>query len=100
MKPTQILQRLCKDNKLESPHYFQDRVVISRYCMTFSEQEVLRWNGPTTCKNRDEHLALAVLHRWHEVPRIGCKVNCFKLNSLFRYMFILLIFRSDRSRTH
>ncbi|KAG4068663.1 hypothetical protein HA402_002354 [Bradysia odoriphaga] len=74
MKPTQILQKLCKENKLETPHYFQDRVVISRYCMTFSEEEVLMWNGPTTCKNRDEHLALAVLHRWEEIPRIGCKI--------------------------
>lgn len=74
MKPTQILQRLCRENKLEQPHYFQDRVVISRYCMTFSEQEVVQWNGPLTCKNRDEHLALAVLHRWHEMPRIGCRI--------------------------
>lgn len=79
MKPTQILQKLCKENKLETPHYFQDRVVISRYCMTFSEEEVLMWNGPTTCKNRDEHLALAVLHRWEEIPRIGCKVILYQL---------------------
>lgn len=74
MKPTQILQKLCKENKLETPHYFQDRVVIGRYCMTFSEEEVLGWNGPTTCKNRDEHLALAVLHRWSEIPSVGCKI--------------------------
>lgn len=80
MKPTQILQKLCKENKLETPHYFQDHVVISRYCMTFSDEEVLLWNGPTTCKSRDEHLALAVLHRWDEVPRIGCKVTYRQLS--------------------
>lgn len=74
MKPTQILQKMCKENKLESPHYFQDRVIIGRYCMTFSEEDVLAWNGPTTCKNRDEHLALGVLHRWSEIPRVGCKI--------------------------
>ncbi|XP_031628335.1 otoferlin isoform X2 [Contarinia nasturtii] len=74
MKPTQILQKLCKESKLETPHYFQDRVVIGRYCMTFSEEEVFAWNGPTTCKNRDEHLALAVLHRWSEIPNVGCKI--------------------------
>lgn len=74
MKPTQILQKLCKENKLETPHYFQDRVLIGRYCMTFSEDEVFAWNGPTTCKNRDEHLALAVLHRWSEIPNVGCKI--------------------------
>lgn len=75
MKPTQILQKLCKDNKLEAPHYFQDHVVIGKYCMTFSDEEVLTWNGPVTCKNRDEHLALAVLHRWQEIPKVGCKVS-------------------------
>lgn len=74
MKPTQILMKLCKENKLENPHYFQDRVVIGRYCMTFSNDEVIAWNSPTTCKYRDEHLALAVLHRWDEIPRVGCKI--------------------------
>lgn len=74
MKPTQILSKICKENKLETPHYFQDRVSIGRYCMTFSEEQVIMWNGPTTCKNRDEHLALGVLHRWEEIPKIGCKI--------------------------
>ncbi|XP_055909489.1 otoferlin-like isoform X1 [Eupeodes corollae] len=74
MKPTQILSKLCKENKLDIPHYFQDRVAIGKYCMTFSEEEVIAWNGPTTCKNRDEHLALGVLHRWSEIPKIGCKI--------------------------
>lgn len=74
MKPTQILQKLCKDNKLESPHYFQDRVVIGRYVMTYSEDEVIAWNTSITSRNRDEHLALACLHRWEEIPRVGCKI--------------------------
>jgi otoferlin len=43
--------------------------------MTFSNEEVFSWNSPATCKYRDEHLALAVLHRWEEIPRIGCKVR-------------------------
>jgi hypothetical protein len=42
--------------------------------MTFSQEEVIAWNSPTTCKYRDEHLALAVLHRWEEIPRVGCKI--------------------------
>lgn len=87
MKPTQILNRLCKENKLETPHYYQDRVVISRFCMTFSEEEVLMWNGPTTCKNRDEHLALAVLHRWDEIPKIGCKVFQKSYHNSLRIFF-------------
>uniref|UniRef100_A0A1I8P4F1 C2 domain-containing protein n=1 Tax=Stomoxys calcitrans TaxID=35570 RepID=A0A1I8P4F1_STOCA len=74
MKPTQILSKLCKENKLDTPHYFQDRVAIGKYCMTFSDEEVIAWNGPSTCRNRDEHLALAVLHRWSEIPNVGCKI--------------------------
>ena len=74
MKPTQILTKLCKENKLEPPQYQQDRVSIGRYCFTFTHEEIQTWNQPTTCKFRDEHLALAVLHRWDEVPRVGCKV--------------------------
>ncbi|TMW49673.1 hypothetical protein DOY81_005242 [Sarcophaga bullata] len=74
MKPTQILSRLCKENKLDTPHYFQDRVAIGKYCMTFSDEEVIAWNGPSTCRNRDEHLALACLHRWSEIPNVGCKI--------------------------
>ncbi|XP_038103984.1 otoferlin isoform X1 [Culex quinquefasciatus] len=74
MKPTQILTKMCKENKLEPPQYLQDRVVIGRYCFAFTNEEIQAWNGPTTCKFRDEHLALAVLHRWEEVPRVGCKI--------------------------
>ncbi|XP_062700276.1 otoferlin-like isoform X1 [Aedes albopictus] len=74
MKPTQILTKLCKENKLEPPQYQQDRVSIGRYCFTFTHEEIQTWNQPTTCKFRDEHLALAVLHRWDEVPRVGCKI--------------------------
>ncbi|XP_053689019.1 otoferlin-like [Sabethes cyaneus] len=74
MKPTQILTKLCKENKLEPPQYLQDRVTIGRYCFTFAHEEIQAWNGPTTCKFRDEHLALAVLHRWEEIPRVGCKI--------------------------
>ncbi|XP_065364288.1 otoferlin-like [Calliphora vicina] len=74
MKPSQILSKLCKENKLDTPHYFQDRVAIGKYCMTFSDEEVIAWNGPSTCRNRDEHLALACLHRWSEIPNVGCKI--------------------------
>lgn len=74
LKPTQILSKLCKDNKLELPIYQHDRVIIGEFCMTFSLEEVQTWNGSTFKSNLNEHLALAVLHRWSEIPVIGCKV--------------------------
>nr|CAD7423852.1 unnamed protein product [Timema monikensis] len=48
MKPTQILTKLCKDGKIDGPIY--------------------------TNVGLEEHMALAVLHRWHEFPRIGCQL--------------------------
>ncbi|XP_061500462.1 otoferlin [Anopheles gambiae] len=74
MKPTQILSKLCKDNKLEAPQYLQDRVTIGRCCFLFTSEEIQTWSSPTSIKYRDEHLALAVLHRWEEMPRVGCKI--------------------------
>lgn len=75
MKPTQILTKLCKDNKLDPPVFQHDRVIIGSYCMTFPFEKIQTWNGPTFKSNLNEHLALAVLHRWSEVPGIGCKVR-------------------------
>ncbi|XP_050085649.1 otoferlin-like isoform X2 [Anopheles aquasalis] len=74
MKPTQILTKLCKENKLEPPQYFQDRVNIGRCCFVFTGEEIQTWSNPASIKYRDEHLALAVLHRWEEMPRVGCKI--------------------------
>uniref|UniRef100_A0A8C4HSP4 Otoferlin n=1 Tax=Dicentrarchus labrax TaxID=13489 RepID=A0A8C4HSP4_DICLA len=56
MKPTQILAKLCKDGKLDGPHYGPE--------------------GRVKVENRktDEHLALTVLKHWEEIPRVGCKL--------------------------
>uniref|UniRef100_A0AAY4ATQ3 Otoferlin n=1 Tax=Denticeps clupeoides TaxID=299321 RepID=A0AAY4ATQ3_9TELE len=52
MKPTQILSKLCKDGKLDGPHY-----------------------GPGGLKKQtNEHLALMVLKHWEDMPRVGCKL--------------------------
>uniref|UniRef100_A0A669EXJ4 Otoferlin n=1 Tax=Oreochromis niloticus TaxID=8128 RepID=A0A669EXJ4_ORENI len=55
MKPTHILAKLCKDGKLDGPHYGPA--------------------GRVKVENRtDEHLALTVLNHWEEIPRVGCKL--------------------------
>uniref|UniRef100_A0A672HCD7 Otoferlin n=1 Tax=Salarias fasciatus TaxID=181472 RepID=A0A672HCD7_SALFA len=57
MKPTQILAKLCKDGKLDGPHYGPGgRVKVENR------------------KQTDEHLALTVLNHWEEIPRVGCKL--------------------------
>uniref|UniRef100_A0A672HCR0 Otoferlin n=1 Tax=Salarias fasciatus TaxID=181472 RepID=A0A672HCR0_SALFA len=66
MKPTQILAKLCKDGKLDGPHYGPGgRVKVeNRVFMAPTEIE----------DENDEHLALTVLNHWEEIPRVGCKL--------------------------
>uniref|UniRef100_A0AAZ3S3V0 C2 domain-containing protein n=1 Tax=Oncorhynchus tshawytscha TaxID=74940 RepID=A0AAZ3S3V0_ONCTS len=57
LKPTQILAKLCKEGKLDGPHYGP--------------------GGRVKVANRifmDEHLALTALKHWEDIPRVGCKL--------------------------
>ncbi|KAF4526881.1 hypothetical protein B566_EDAN013792 [Ephemera danica] len=71
MKPTQIVAKLCKDGKIEGPIYMNGRIKIGNktFCLQSDGSDI---NMNT--KGLEEPLALAVLHRWHEIPRIGCKL--------------------------
>ncbi|XP_064096144.1 otoferlin-like isoform X4 [Macrobrachium nipponense] len=73
MKPTQILARLCKEGRLDGPHYGPGKVRIGT--KTFSLQSEEEYD-PNRCRMMvsEEQLALAVLHRWEEVPRVGCSL--------------------------
>ncbi|XP_057656510.1 otoferlin-like isoform X1 [Diorhabda carinulata] len=68
LKPTQILAKLCKDAKVESPVYADGMVKIGKqiFFVNTSTNEIVR------TKETEEHMALEVLHRWHEFPKIGC----------------------------
>ncbi|XP_066468086.1 otoferlin isoform X1 [Tiliqua scincoides] len=71
-KPTQILSRLCKEGKLDGPHYGPGgRVKVTNRVFT-GPTEVEDENGQK--KQTDEHLALTVLHHWEDIPRVGCKL--------------------------
>ena len=35
---------------------------------------ILSFITGTRSKSSDEHLALAVLHNWEEIPKFGCKL--------------------------
>uniref|UniRef100_A0A8C6MI69 Otoferlin n=1 Tax=Nothobranchius furzeri TaxID=105023 RepID=A0A8C6MI69_NOTFU len=55
LKPTQILAKLCKDGKLDGPHYGP--------------------GGRVKVENRtEEHLALSALRHWEDIPRAGYKL--------------------------
>uniref|UniRef100_A0A8D2IZ79 Otoferlin n=1 Tax=Varanus komodoensis TaxID=61221 RepID=A0A8D2IZ79_VARKO len=71
-KPSQILSKLCKEGKLDGPQYGPGgRVKVTNRVFT-GPTEVEDENGQK--RQTDEHLALAVLHHWEEVPRAGCRL--------------------------
>uniref|UniRef100_A0A8C1TNC6 Otoferlin n=1 Tax=Cyprinus carpio TaxID=7962 RepID=A0A8C1TNC6_CYPCA len=65
-KPTQILAKLCKEAKLDGPHYGPGgKVKVANRIFL----------GPTEIEDEsEEHLALTVLRHWEEIPRVGCKL--------------------------
>ncbi|XP_043264956.1 otoferlin-like [Colletes gigas] len=65
-KPTMILDNLCKMNNLPSPEYGEDGVKIGR--KNFRFLDVLAKDEP----DREECMALNVLHQWQDFPICGC----------------------------
>ncbi|XP_024860787.1 otoferlin isoform X5 [Kryptolebias marmoratus] len=72
MKPSQILAKLCKDGKIDGPHYGPGgKVKVANRIFT-GPTEIEDENGLK--KQTEEHLALIVLNHWEEIPRVGCKL--------------------------
>ncbi|XP_047543400.1 otoferlin-like [Vanessa atalanta] len=71
MKPTQILAKLCKDGKIDPPIYEYGRIKVGRTIFNMPLNDTELFSDPDTM---EEQMALVVLHRWDEVPRIGTKL--------------------------
>ncbi|EZA54735.1 Otoferlin [Ooceraea biroi] len=66
-RPTQILESLCRKNNLPSPEYHEREVNIGRRSFPFDaviERDVEI--------DREECMALNVLHQWQDFPICGC----------------------------
>ncbi|XP_034076507.1 otoferlin-like isoform X3 [Gymnodraco acuticeps] len=72
MKPTQILAKLCKDGKLDGPHYGPAGRVKVENRVFMATTEIEDENGLK--RQTEEHLALTVLKHWEEIPKVGCKL--------------------------
>lgn len=70
MKPSQILTRLCKEGKVDGPHFGpHGRVRVANRVFT-GPSEIEDENGQR--KPTDEHVALSALRHWEDIPRVGC----------------------------
>ncbi|XP_035535225.1 otoferlin isoform X1 [Morone saxatilis] len=72
MKPSQILMKLCKEGKIDGPHYGPGGKVKVANRIFLGPTEIEDENGLK--KQTEEHLALKVLNHWEEIPRVGCKL--------------------------
>uniref|UniRef100_A0A8C9MCY4 Otoferlin n=1 Tax=Panthera tigris altaica TaxID=74533 RepID=A0A8C9MCY4_PANTA len=72
MKPSQILPRLCKEGKVDGPHFGPPgRVKVSNRVFT-GPSEIEDENGQR--KPTEEHVALSALRHWEDIPRVGCRL--------------------------
>uniref|UniRef100_G3VT64 Fer-1 like family member 6 n=1 Tax=Sarcophilus harrisii TaxID=9305 RepID=G3VT64_SARHA len=71
-KPTEILSKLCKDNKLIGPYFRPGEIQVGN--QVFSGKTVFIEEGIDEAVESYEHLALKVLHSWDEIPEVGCKL--------------------------
>ncbi|XP_044118476.1 otoferlin isoform X3 [Neovison vison] len=72
MKPSQILTRLCKEGKVDGPHFGPPgRVKVSNRVFT-GPSEIEDENGQR--KPTEEHVALCALRHWEDIPRVGCRL--------------------------
>ncbi|XP_075315785.1 otoferlin isoform X9 [Odontesthes bonariensis] len=72
MKPNQILAKLCKEGKIDGPHYGPGGKVKVANRIFMGQTEIEDENGLK--RQTEEHLALTVLNHWEEIPRVGCKL--------------------------
>uniref|UniRef100_A0A670JV71 Fer-1 like family member 6 n=1 Tax=Podarcis muralis TaxID=64176 RepID=A0A670JV71_PODMU len=70
-KPTEILTKLCKDNKLSGPYMQPGKIQVGD--KVFTGQTVFQADENGNLESY-EHLALKVLRSWNDIPGVGCKL--------------------------
>ncbi|XP_006879370.1 PREDICTED: fer-1-like protein 6 [Elephantulus edwardii] len=71
-KPTEILTKLCKDNKLDGPYFSPGKIQIGS--QIFSGKTSFVQEETEEAVESYEHLALRVLHSWEDIPEVGCRL--------------------------
>ncbi|KAG8515514.1 Fer-1-like protein 6, partial [Galemys pyrenaicus] len=89
-KPTEILTKLCKDNKLDGPYFFPGKIQIGNQVFSgktvFTEEDTGNFHNELTSHTSlffsradeivesYEHLALKVLRSWEDITEVGCRL--------------------------
>ncbi|XP_019113109.2 fer-1-like protein 6 isoform X2 [Larimichthys crocea] len=70
LKPSELLSKLCRDNGLEDPLFSPGRITVAEKVFT-GKTLFMNEDEPVECY---ENLSLKILHRWAEIPVVGCKL--------------------------
>uniref|UniRef100_A0A3P8UW27 C2 domain-containing protein n=1 Tax=Cynoglossus semilaevis TaxID=244447 RepID=A0A3P8UW27_CYNSE len=70
LKPSELLSKLCKDNGLDDPKFSPGQITVAG--KVFAGKTVFMEEDEP--KESYEHLSLKILHRWAEIPGVGCKL--------------------------
>uniref|UniRef100_A0ABM5GCL9 Fer-1-like protein 6 n=1 Tax=Pogona vitticeps TaxID=103695 RepID=A0ABM5GCL9_9SAUR len=71
-KPTEILTKLCRDNRLSGPYMQPGKIQIGD--KIFTGKTVFQEDENEEPVESYEHLALKVLRSWNDIPDVGCKL--------------------------
>uniref|UniRef100_A0A7N6BLJ4 C2 domain-containing protein n=1 Tax=Anabas testudineus TaxID=64144 RepID=A0A7N6BLJ4_ANATE len=69
LKPSELLSKMCRENGLDGPHFRPGRITVAD--KVFTGKTLFMQEGPVESY---EHLSLKILHRWAEMPVVGCKL--------------------------
>uniref|UniRef100_A0AAZ3QBL6 C2 domain-containing protein n=1 Tax=Oncorhynchus tshawytscha TaxID=74940 RepID=A0AAZ3QBL6_ONCTS len=69
-KPSELLTTLCKENRLDGPYFRPGKITIGGNVFA---GKTLFMDEEQTVESY-EHLALKILHRWTEIPGVGCRL--------------------------
>ncbi|KAM7406952.1 hypothetical protein PAMA_002925 [Pampus argenteus] len=70
LKPSELLSKMCRENGLDGPHFRPGHITLAG--KTFSGKTVFMHEDQPV--ESYEHLSLKILHRWAEIPAVGCKL--------------------------
>ncbi|XP_075960903.1 fer-1-like protein 6 [Anarhichas minor] len=70
LKPSELLSQLCNDNGLDEPVFSPGRITVAGKVF-IGKTWFIQEEEPMESY---EHLALKILHRWAEIPAVGCKL--------------------------
>uniref|UniRef100_A0AAQ4R1G0 Fer-1 like family member 6 n=1 Tax=Gasterosteus aculeatus aculeatus TaxID=481459 RepID=A0AAQ4R1G0_GASAC len=75
LKPSELLSKLCRDHGLEEPLFRPGRISVADKVFVGKTCFMHEGEGPSRSPLESyEHLSLKVLHRWAEIPAVGCKL--------------------------